>query len=54
LTQAEDKMTTEKTAGNAAFPEGMTVQDLQSEMAAGRLTSEELTRRCLYYIRRSW
>ncbi|GLY84040.1 hypothetical protein Airi02_019690 [Actinoallomurus iriomotensis] len=33
-----------------AFPETMTVQDLRREMAAGRLTSEELTQRCLARI----
>ncbi|MGI5225794.1 amidase family protein [Actinoallomurus sp. CA-142502] len=33
-----------------AFPETMTVQDLRTEMAAGRLTSEELTQRCLARI----
>jgi amidase len=33
-----------------AFPETMTVQDLRREMAAGRLTSEELTQRCLTRI----
>ncbi|MEV5704259.1 amidase family protein [Actinoallomurus sp. NPDC052274] len=35
-----------------AFPETMTVHDLQEEMTAGRLTSVELTRRCLERIDR--